>query len=461
MLEIGLFHNGATDLPLKRTQTGMVLPSGTLEDMHRSNQRVVQNQVAQGVLAEKLGFDYFWMTEHHFQPEGAEFSPNPMTVQTAVAAQTSRIRLGQYANIITWWNPVRFAEQAAMLDVISNGRLECGVGRGYQPRENETFGRNYGSTIQDQERNRAAYEEAYEIILKAWTEPSFSHRGENFSIPPTYTKWHHAQTMELFSQPGYGRALEQVLKVGKPDLYSGGNPVVASTTILKEISVFPQPLQKPYPQLWMPLTSERSIRFAAAQGMNGGFIAEPIWRLKINFAHYYDEAEKRGWPDRLNRGKFKFGWDAEKRRGLIVARMTHIMKDPNNRQELARVALGAELGWSYYGGFGFAPLLANPDEKFAADMRVPFELLRDRGVALVGTAEQVAEKILHIKHEVGFGDDFNFVAWLELGGFAAGEIEEQMHLFAEQVVPILRRECGESPWAKQQADGVAAVGATR
>jgi alkanesulfonate monooxygenase SsuD/methylene tetrahydromethanopterin reductase-like flavin-dependent oxidoreductase (luciferase family) len=80
------------------------------------------------------------MTEHHFQPEGPEFSPNPLLVEAAVAAQTKRIRLGQHANITTWWEPVRLAEQAAMLDVLSGGRLEFGIGRGYQPREAEVFG---------------------------------------------------------------------------------------------------------------------------------------------------------------------------------------------------------------------------------------------------------------------------------------------------------------------------------
>jgi alkanesulfonate monooxygenase SsuD/methylene tetrahydromethanopterin reductase-like flavin-dependent oxidoreductase (luciferase family) len=189
--------------------------------------------------------------------------------------------------------------------------------------------------------------------------------------------------------------------------------------------------------------------------MNGGFIAEPAWRIKKNAEHYYDEAEKTGWPDRLNRGPLRYGWDAEKHRGLIVARITHIMKDPNDAVERERVALGAELGWTYYGGFGFAPLLANPDEKFAPDMRVPFELLQDRGVALVGTAEQVAEQILNIRREIGF-DDFCFVAWLEMGGFSARENEEQMQLFAEQVMPILRRECGGSPWTAELANGVAA-----
>jgi alkanesulfonate monooxygenase SsuD/methylene tetrahydromethanopterin reductase-like flavin-dependent oxidoreductase (luciferase family) len=85
------------------------------------------------------------------------------------------------ANILPWWHPIRVAEQAAMLDVISGGRLEFGIGRGYQPREAEVFGRPYGATIQDQERNRSYYHEAYEIIMKAWTQPSFSHHGEFFS----------------------------------------------------------------------------------------------------------------------------------------------------------------------------------------------------------------------------------------------------------------------------------------
>ena len=61
-------------------------------------------------------------------------------VQMAVAAHTKRIRLGQAANIIVWHHPVRLAEQIALLDVISGGRVECGIGRGYQPRENETLG---------------------------------------------------------------------------------------------------------------------------------------------------------------------------------------------------------------------------------------------------------------------------------------------------------------------------------
>src|SRR6266567_2464217 len=102
MLEVGVFHNGASDLPKKITSDGVVLSDGNLVDAHASVQRVLLAQVRQAILADRLGFNYWFMTEHHFQPEGAEFSPNPVLAETAVAAHTKRIRLGQAANIITW-----------------------------------------------------------------------------------------------------------------------------------------------------------------------------------------------------------------------------------------------------------------------------------------------------------------------------------------------------------------------
>ena len=71
MLEIGIFHNGASDLPCVRTKSGIVINDGNLAEVHESNQRVLVNQIRQGILADRLGFNYFFMTEHHFQPEGA------------------------------------------------------------------------------------------------------------------------------------------------------------------------------------------------------------------------------------------------------------------------------------------------------------------------------------------------------------------------------------------------------
>src|ERR1700735_4468088 len=248
MIEIGVFHNGASDLPVVRTASGVAINDGNLAEVHESSQRGLIGQVRQGILADKLGFNYFFMTEHHFQPEGAEFSPNPLLAETAIASRTRQIRLGKAANIVTWWHPIRIAEQAAMLDVISNGRLEFGIGRGYQPREAEVFGWPF-ATIQDQERNRAYYQEAYEIIMKAWTQPSFSHHGQFFTIQPVFTRWNHQQTIAYFESGKAGRKLEEVLSIGSPDPYGGANPVMQSSTVLKELQVFPQPIQRPHPQM--------------------------------------------------------------------------------------------------------------------------------------------------------------------------------------------------------------------
>ena len=107
MFEIGVFHNGASSLPVVVTKDGVAVNDGSLAEVHAPRRRSLVNQVRQGILAEKLGFQSFWLTEHHFQPEGAEMSPNPLFTQMAIAAQTKRIRLGQCANIVVWHHPVR------------------------------------------------------------------------------------------------------------------------------------------------------------------------------------------------------------------------------------------------------------------------------------------------------------------------------------------------------------------
>ena len=442
MLELGVFHNGASDLPTVMTPEGVVVSDGSLEEVHESDQRVVVNQVRQGVLADQLGFNYFFMTEHHFQPEGAELSPSPILTETAIAARTKRIRLGQLANIVSWWHPIRLAEQAAMLDVISGGRLEFGVGRGYQPRETEVFGGPLGTTVQDQERNRAYFEEAYEIIMKAWTKPSFGHQGQFFTLPPTYTRWNHKQTIAYFNRDKVDHDVNDVLSFGPPDLSSVSSPVLATTTTLKEISIFPRPLQRPHPPVWMAVTSTRSIDWAAERGMNCFTVPEPTSRIKVNVDRYFEACERSGWVDQLDRGPFKYGWDAERRRGFNACRYIHILEPGNEEEDLRRVKSSLELQWDYYGPFGFASVLAEADEDlYPTDMRVTADMLIEKEVAIVGTAEQVVEKILDFKESIGC-DDFLFTCWFEMGGYSGEENDEQLRIFAADCLPALADACG-------------------
>jgi alkanesulfonate monooxygenase SsuD/methylene tetrahydromethanopterin reductase-like flavin-dependent oxidoreductase (luciferase family) len=446
MIELALFQNGAGDLPARKLDhKDLYVVDGDLDAVQGMAARTLPAQVRQAILADELGLDYWFQSEHHFLAEGVEFSPAPLLVQAAIASRTKRIRLGQMANIITWWHPLRLAEQTAMLDILSGGRAEVGVGRGYQPRENEVFGATYGSSIQDQERNRSYFEEAYELLIKAWTEPSFQFRGEFYTVPPSWTKWNHEQTIEYFSQEGdraVGRTVDEVLRVGPPDLYASGNTVVASTTTLRELTVQPQPYQKPYPQIWQPVSSERSLRWAAENGVNGHFPAVATEKLKRSAAIYREESEKHGWPDRLGRGEPKYGWDAEQHRGIGIQKFLHIAdKGIGDRR---RFDAGLRLTWDYLTPFGLGEVVPPLNDKRAPGAPITTDELYASGLAVCGTKDEIIEGILKTKVDSGF-EDFFFAAELALGGLEESEVEEQIACFAEEIAPVLRRECGGGP----------------
>jgi alkanesulfonate monooxygenase SsuD/methylene tetrahydromethanopterin reductase-like flavin-dependent oxidoreductase (luciferase family) len=145
----------------------------------------------------------------------------------------------------------------------------------------------------------------------------------------------------------------------------------------------------------------------------------------------------------LNRGRFKYGWDADKKRGFAFCRNVFLVMPGEDRdQAWQRVKLAMELEWDYYGPFGFAAVLAEADEPmYDLSMKVTAELLAQKEVLLFGTPDEVGEKILRVKERVGY-EDFSFTAWFELGGFSTEETEEQMQHFMESVAPGLRSACG-------------------
>ncbi len=218
-----------------------------------------------------------------------------------------------------------------------------------------------------------------------------------------------------------------------------------TTTVLKEISLFPQPLQKPYPQCWEPVASSRSVEWAAAHGVNCNINAIPRNRLRKVCETYYEASEKAGWPDRLSRGAFKFGWDAEKRRGLSVGPWVYILKPGDERAQLERIDRSLEMEWSFYGPFGFTAGLADADEApYPLDMRVTGELLRQKETAIVGRADEVTAGLLRMKDLIG-AEDFLVLCHFEMPGLIGEEVEEQMALLAEEVMPELRSAYGGSP----------------
>ena len=114
------------------------------------------------------GWHSIWTTEHHFGHEGLEVCPNPVLMCADLAAHTERLRIGQAASIITFRHPLQVAEDVAMLDHMSGGRVEFGVGRGIYPRE--TLNMNPIADVRNPAVNRELFAEGLEVIRRAWTE---------------------------------------------------------------------------------------------------------------------------------------------------------------------------------------------------------------------------------------------------------------------------------------------------
>lgn len=162
------------------------------------------------VEAEALGFQSSFLVEHHFS--GWNQVSATLMLLTALAMRTTILRLGTAVLALPWHNPVLLAEQAATLDLISGGRLDLGVGRGYRHGEFEGFDIPQGEAA-------ARFDEAVEVMMRAWTTRSrFSHDGAFWRF--------------------------------------------------KDIVVEPPPAQSPHPPLWIAAASEASIRQAAARGFN-------------------------------------------------------------------------------------------------------------------------------------------------------------------------------------------------
>ena len=156
------------------TQIQMPRPWGPDAEPH-----AYRNAIDQAVAAEAAGFSHFWITEQHFFLEIGH-SPCPDMILSAVSQRTSRIRLGFAVILMTINNPFAIAERVATLDVLSNGRVEFGMGRGSTPYMVEAFG-------VDRETERARASEATEAVLRMFVEEEFGgSNGEFFDLPPRH-----------------------------------------------------------------------------------------------------------------------------------------------------------------------------------------------------------------------------------------------------------------------------------
>lgn len=174
-----------------------------------------------------LGYDTLWMAEHHFQHEGYECIPNLLMYGVHLAHVTKNLRIGCGFNIAPMWHPLRLAEDYAVADILTKGRVIFGVGRGYHSREVESL----GGVMLDADANREMFEEQVDILFKAFHQESFRHEGKHYTIPPRV--------------PYRGYELE-------------------------EITLVPRPARLPV-ECWQPIVSAspRGLDFMAKHGIKG------------------------------------------------------------------------------------------------------------------------------------------------------------------------------------------------
>jgi alkanesulfonate monooxygenase SsuD/methylene tetrahydromethanopterin reductase-like flavin-dependent oxidoreductase (luciferase family) len=211
-------------------------------------QLLMNNVREQMQYAESLGYDGFCMTEQHMQVEGIETTTNPLFWNYFVAQHTKKMRVGQLGMNLTAVNPIQLAENIAMLDHFTGGRVFAGFSRGNTPRWTATFGQhvNITSTHSDKseadKRNRAIFYENWKIVKALWTQETVHIDGDFWKVPVP-TEWRFAPTDDF------------------------GAHAVTEDKILKEIGIVPRPLQTPHPPVYAPFSnSMETVRFWAREG---------------------------------------------------------------------------------------------------------------------------------------------------------------------------------------------------
>ena len=344
---------------------------------------------------DKNNWNSIWFTEHHFNHEGMESCPNPLMMGTDIAARTKNIRIGQAANIITFHNPIRLAEDIATLDHLSNGRLEVGVGRGVYGRE--AIHMNIEADLKDQTKNKRLFEETLTIMKKAWTEEFFNHKGEFYTYPSPNFIWQHDM-----SPPN-----EKFVDL--------------KTNELKKISVVPKPLQKPHPPLSQVVDSTGSIEWAAKNGIKTIMWIPTIKTLKKRFDIYKkarSETEKRD---------VSLGEDITLVRDMFVA---DTMEDA---KKLAGEHIINYMKWvCHWRGLGnhMDPGEELPKTKGKLDL-LNYEFLHKRNL-LFGTPDYVVEKIQELKSELNLQ---NLLVWSNFSGVKHEDAMRSIKLFNDEVMP--------------------------
>jgi alkanesulfonate monooxygenase SsuD/methylene tetrahydromethanopterin reductase-like flavin-dependent oxidoreductase (luciferase family) len=330
---------------------------------------------------DELDFDVLWMAEHHFQREGYEVIPNLIQTGLWLATQTKKLKFGCAFNVLPMWHPIRMAEDYAMADIVTDGRVIMGVGRGYHTREVESF----GAPLLDAEKNRDFFEEQLQLLLTCFNEPEFRFKGKFYDCPPEV------------EYRGY---------------------------TLKDITLVPRPKHLPV-EIWMPIASGKTIDLMARYGLKG--------MVTLNGEKILDDVVRAYHAACLKHGRQKqLGEDMIWGAGVYLA--------DSKAEAMRRLEPAHDERFKWFAPFGFVRYADEQGRTWGspgAPAQVP--TLKD-GVAqkawFCGPPNEVIEGIKSIEAKYPGLDSF-MIHWAE--GLGPKEFKEQLRWFAKDVMPAFKR----------------------
>jgi len=346
-----------------------------LQKEGRSDADVFAEHLALGDLAEPLGFDSLFALEHHFT--GYAMSPSPTQLLSYFAGRTRRLTLGTAVIVLPWHDPVRVAEEIALLDVLSGGRCLFGFGRGAASAE-------YAGFRVPMEEARARFVEAARIVVKALTEPSFDWDGEFFHIPRT--------------------------------------------------SIRPRPISHPERRFYASSVSPESAEIMAKLGFGVLVVMQNEWpKAAQDIERYRDIATSVGHTPRppiilMNISVAEGRAEAQERAKTYLSRKWDSI---DNHYHFSDGHLASVKGYEFYGNMAktYSKLKDESYRKKATDFYVKIQV--------VGTPDDCLQQLAELHRLTGLD---HLVTEFGYGCMPHEEAELNMRLFAERVMPVLQRD---------------------
>ena len=381
-------------------------PIGRNNDKYQELLKEVRD-IAQ--MAEDLGFDALSTTEHHFHSEGYEASIAPLLLYTDLAARTERIKFASLGLVLPTWDPIRVAEEIAVLDHLTKGRFVAGFARGYQDRWTNVLGQHYhvtGAPMDGSEvdaHNRAVFEEVFKIMKMAWTQESIRFKTKYYEVPAPYEEGIQRWPVAKNWTAKYGAEGE-----------------VDENGVVQRICVVPKPYTQPHPPIWQPFSvSERTIRWCAAENIVPWIlIAHPPSFRELCEA-YREEAAKAGRQLALGESVGAF-------------RSVHLGDSYTQAYSLGAECQGAGF-IEYFSGFGFFEAYRFPGE--TTPVPNTFERMVESKYALVGTTDDIKRELEALQKN----SNVEWFGWFfDQGLMPWDETRRQLETFGKEVLPAFK-----------------------